>query len=191
MSNVNAPNGLRPVRHLTGGTIRMNAYTIASAYNTSIYQGDVVVMTGTGRDIAAQSAGGHSSIGVFAGCVYHDATGRPVWSHWYPASTTDAAGITAWVYDDPMTIFEVQADSAAAGDIAALADFNAGAGGSTLTGVSGEYMTVTGATGTSGKAFRLLSLVNRADNAYGQYAKLEVIFVDHALLGIASGAGGN
>ena len=42
MANKDAAFGFRPVRHLTGGEIRSNEYTIAANYGTDIFQGQCV-----------------------------------------------------------------------------------------------------------------------------------------------------
>ena len=54
MANVDAPNGAKPVRHLTGVVIRAREWKIASGSSTSIFTGDFVKLLGTGYiDIAA------------------------------------------------------------------------------------------------------------------------------------------
>lgn len=188
MANTNGPFGLRPIRHLGGGQIRASEYSIASAYGTGIFTGNVVQLTGTGRNIEIAEAGNVDNIGVFAGCRYVDSTGKQQFSQFWPASTT-ATDIVAMVYDDPDIVFEVQADSIAAGDVSALADWVVGSG-STVTGQSACYAAVNGATGTTGKSLRILGLKDSPDNAYGAYAKIEVVFAEHVLKGVVSGVGG-
>jgi hypothetical protein len=56
--------------------------------------------------------------------------------------------------------------------------------------MSGLYATVTGVTATTGEPLRVLRLVEREGNDYGAYAKIEVMFAEHAYLSIAAGAGG-
>lgn len=187
MANANSPFGLRAVRHLSGGVIRLSEYSIASAYNTNIFFGDQVEMTGTGKNIALAAAGNVDSIGVFGGCRYVDSQGNQVFSKHWPANTV-ATEIVALVYDDPNIVFEAQASTIAAADVGQLADWNAGTG-STVTGVSGGY--IDGATYAATNAtFRVLGLVPRVDNAYGAYAKVEVVFIEHALRGVVAGVGG-
>lgn len=188
MSNQDAKAGLTPVRHMTGGEIRMNEYSIASGYATDIFTGDVVEMTGTGRNVAKAAAENVDNIGVFCGCRYVNAQGEQVFSRYWPASTT-ATNIVAMVVDDPNVVFEVQCDSLAEGDIGALADWNVGTGNA-KTGRSGLYAVAT-ATGTTGKSLRLMSLSGKTDNEYGAYAKAEVVFAEHSLSRVVSGVGGN
>lgn len=187
MANQNAPNGFRPVRHLNGGMIRLADYTIASGYATALYDGDAVEMTGTGKNIAQSAAGNADSCGVFHGCQYVDPQGRQVFSKYWPAAQV-ATEIKAFVYEDPSIVYEVQVSTLAAADVGQLADLAVGTG-SAATGVSGAYIDASTLAATD-KTFRIIGLVPRVDNAYGAYAKAEVIFVEHALKGVVAGVGG-
>jgi hypothetical protein len=188
MSNSNAPCGFSPIRR-NGGEIRRTPYSIASGYNTALGQGDPVQLTGTGTNIQVCAAGQVNAIGVFAGCEYTDAQGQRHWTDYWPANQT-GTNIVAYVWDDPMQEFEIQADSAAAGDIGALADWVVGTPSAT-TKMSTTYLAVTGnATGTDSKGIRLMRLTDKPNNAYGAYAMLEVRFAEHALLTGAASAGG-
>jgi len=182
MANRDGANGLRPSRHLSGGAIRANEYSIASAYAVSLFTGDTVTMTGTGKNIAVATGGTTvDNLGVFAGCRYVNAQGKQIFSQYWPASTV-ATDIVAFVYDDPNIIFVGQCDDLAAADIGALIDSdqpNDGSLGSATTGQSGTELVAT--TGTTGKTFRLLGLINSPDNAYGTFAKAEVLFVEHVM----------
>lgn len=187
MANTNAPLGLRPIRHMTGGSIRANEYSIASAYASNIFYGHPVEMTGTGKNIQIAAAANADNIGVFAGCRYVDSSGDQQFSRYWPASTT-ATEIVALVYDDPDIVFETQCDTLAEADIGNQMDWNAGTG-STSTGNSGAYADES-TKATTGKSLRILGLVPRPDNAYGAYAKAEVVFAEHALKGVVAGVGG-
>lgn len=189
MANANGPRGLKAVRKLGGGNIGFTEYTIAGDYGTAIYAGDVVELTGTGRNIAKAAAQNEDNIGVFAGCSYVAADGSVKFSSYIPAGDVGNTNIVAMVYDDPDIIFEVQGDSVAAGDVGTLVDWNVGTPSSS-TGMSGLYAVVNGATGTSGKSLRIHRLAQRPDNEYGAYAKIEVSFAEHAFKTGAAGAGG-
>ena len=70
MANKDAPFGLRPIRMIGGGdfTGGQDRYSIASSYNTSLYQGDLVepLTNGTiGRKAAGET---DPVLGVFNGC---------------------------------------------------------------------------------------------------------------------------
>lgn len=187
MANVDRAIGLRPLRHLGGGQVRSNAYTIASGYNTALGAGDPVKMTGTGRNIARAGAG-DVVIGVFDGCKYTTQSGEKKFSMYWPANTV-ATEIEALVYDDPMTSFRVQADTIAAADVGLLADLDAGTP-SAVTGLSGVELTASAAAAAD-KTCRIIGIIDAPDNAYGAHADVEILFVEHALKGVVAGVGGN
>ena len=99
-----------------------------------------------------------------------DATGRPTVSNFWPAGQALLANTvaTAWVWDDPRIVFEVQADGsvaqAAVGDQTVIV--NAGAG-SALTGLStsGVSATLSGA-GVQGQ-WRIVGFGQGVENAPG------------------------
>lgn len=187
MANVNSPFGFRPVRHQSGGCVRLNEYSIESGYNTTIYQGDVVEMTGTGKNVAKAAAANPDNIGVFWGCRYVDAQGNQQFSNRWPANTV-ATDIVALVYDDHNIVFEAQVDTIAEADIGNLMDLAVGTG-SDLTGVSGAYLDEA-TKGTTGGAFRVLEIVPNPVNEYGAYAKVHCVFAEHAVKGVVAGVGG-
>ena len=175
MANANAPYGLRPVRHSTGGCIRTNEYTIAASYSTVIYTGDVVEQV-TGGGIEQAAAASANVIGVFWGCSFVDGSGNQVFSkHW----TGDAAAteIKAFVYDDPDIIFQVQGNAIghAAADVFGQADIVVTAG---TTAVGRSKSVLSDTVGTTGN-FRILRLVNDPDNAWGAYNDVEVVAAEH------------
>jgi hypothetical protein len=172
---------------MTGGEIRSNEYSIASAYAANLFTGDPVEMTGTGKNIQLAAAANADNIGVFAGCRYVNAAGEQKFSRYWPASTV-ATEIVALVYDDPNIVFEAQCDTLAAADIGNQMDWAAGTG-STSTGTSGAYADES-TKATTGASLRIMGLVPRPDNAYGAYAKAEVTFAEHVLKGVVAGVGG-
>lgn len=187
MANVNNPFGLRACAH-PSGKIKMAEYSIATGYGTNIFFGDLVEMSGTGTNVTKSAAGNADNIGVFQGCRYVDSTGSQKFSLFWPASTT-ATEIVAMVVTDPMTEFEVQCDTLAAGDIGALVDINVGTG-STITGISGLYADIGATTATINKTLRLMRLKPSPDNAYGAYAKAIVTIVEHVLRPNVAAVGG-
>jgi len=113
MSSTSAPFGFRPSFH-NSGQMRPKAYTIASAYAANIFQGDPVKLTdagviqlGTSDGTRSGTTDGISLLGIFAGCQYLDASGKPTISPFWPTGTTGTE-IVAWVYDDPETLFDTQ-----------------------------------------------------------------------------------
>ena len=153
MANKDAAFGMRPVGRIggtpyTGGTSRNR---IAANYGTSIFQGDMVMQV-TGGGIEVHADGGTVPIvGVFNGCQYTDPTTKEqVYSNYYPAST-NASDIIAFIIDDPMVIFEIQANAAMpVADLLGNFDIVYTSSGSTVTGISGAELNVSdGATGTT------------------------------------------
>lgn len=177
MANRDAPKGFQPRRHAGGGTVRASGkYQIQSGYAVDLFRGDAVVRTSGYLAIGAENSA--AIVGVFAGCQYRDAQGNAVWSPYWPASTVtlNAELVQAFVYDDPMIVYEVQCDTGTA-YVAATHDGNSydlevDHAGSTVTGVSGMELDL-GDTGTG--QFKILGLVSRPGNAAGVNAAVEVI----------------
>lgn len=147
MSSTSAPFGFRPSYH-NSGQMRPKAYVIASGYAVNVFQGDPVKLTdngvvqlGTSDGTRSGTVDGISLLGIFAGCQYLDASGKPTISPFWPASTSGTE-IVAWVYDDPETLFDVQYTNPSAGTTVQTAvgeecDWTvASPGGSTQTGLS-------------------------------------------------------
>ncbi len=157
MSSTSAPFGFRPSYH-NSGQMRPKAYTIASTYAANIFSGDPVKLTdngvvqlGTSDGTRSGTVDGISLLGLFAGCQYLDATGKPTISPFWPSGTTGTE-IVAWVYDDPETLFDVQYNNPSPGTTVQTAvgeecDWTvASPGGSTQTGLSNTYLTAIQAT---------------------------------------------
>jgi hypothetical protein len=150
MSQTSAPFGFRPSFH-NSGQIRPKAYSIASTYAANIFMGDPVKLTDAGVIQLATSDGtragtvdGISMLGIFAGVQYYDSLGKPTFSNFWPSGTAVAANttVTAWVFDDPETLFDVQYTNPSPGTTVQTAvgeecDWDPTApGGSTFTGLS-------------------------------------------------------
>ena len=184
MANTDAPKGAVPIKHLDGSPWNgsLNEYLIASAYNTTIYFGDFVKMTATGKIELA--AAGNTILGVFQGVNYRNSSGEVVFSKYWPASTVtfNSEDAKALVVDQPDVIFEMQQDSdtdtPSQADIGTNADFIATHTGSTLTGLSKEEVDTSTCT-TATANLRILRFVPKPDNAVGAYAKVEVLINEH------------
>lgn len=113
MSSTSAPFGFRASFH-NSGNMRPKAYTVASTYAANIFSGDPVklvdagtIQLGTSDGTRSGTTDGIALLGIFVGCQYSDASGKPTISPFWPTGTT-ATDITAWVVDDPETLFEAQ-----------------------------------------------------------------------------------
>jgi hypothetical protein len=157
MTAISAPFGFRPSYH-NSGQMRPKAYTIASTYAATIFSGDPVKLTdngvvqlGTSDGTRTGTVDGILLLGIFAGCQYLDASGKPTISPFWPGGTTGTE-IVAWVYDDPETLFDVQYTNPSAGTTVQTAvgeecDWTvASPGGSTQTGLSNCQLTAIQAT---------------------------------------------
>ena len=157
MSSISAPFGFRASYH-NSGQMRPKAYAIASTYAANIFSGDPVKLTdngviqlGTSDGTRSGTTDGISLLGIFAGCQYLDASGKPTISPFWPSGATGTE-ITAWVYDDPETLFDVQYNNPSAGTTVQTAvgeecDWTvASPGGSTQTGLSNTFLTAIQAT---------------------------------------------
>ena len=188
MSAVSAPFGFIVAKHPSGQT-RANEYTIASGYAVNLFTGDPVKLLTNGSVVLGTSDGTRTGtvadvalLGIFAGCVYTDANGKPNWSPYWPASTT-ATDIKAYVYDDPENVYTVQAGgsiaAAAIGDQADFANF-AAPGGSTATGRSSANLSSTLIGAGDQAQFRIVAFDKSVDNAPGDaYTKVQVQIAQH------------
>jgi hypothetical protein len=147
MSSISAPFGFRPSYH-NSGQMRPKAYVIASTYAANIFAGDPVKLTdngviqlGTSDGTRSGTTDGIQLLGIFAGCQYNDALGKPTVTPFWPSGATGTE-IVAWVYDDPETLYDVQYTNPSAGTTVQTAvgeecDWTvASPGGSTQTGLS-------------------------------------------------------
>lgn len=190
MANSDAPTGLQAVRHAMGGVVRLAERTIADAYDTNIFTGDLVASTGTGRNVAVTAAGANRSLGVFGGCEFIMPDGEVRFQRYWPASQAVQAGTTpkAFIYDDPSILFEIQADEdVEAGDIGNTADYIGTHAGSTLTGQSGMELDSSDLGANADGQLKVIELVDRPGNAYGTHAKVNVLINLHENRGALTG----
>ena len=157
MANIDAPFGFRQVgglgsRPTSEGT---STYVIESGYAGVIYAGDIVdcgASTGQGGNAinagyVGEAAASTSSrnVGIFNGCFYNDpTTGKPTFKNYWPGGVTvtnPAEGASAFVYDNPDDLFEVQSSGTLAQTVASRGNDMAYTAGSTINGRSKEEIT--------------------------------------------------
>ena len=165
MANVDGAFGFRQVgglgsRPTSEGTSK---YVIQSGTTGAIYAGDVMTAgNGTtvseGGGVLAYGYVGSSetdavrNVGIFNGCFYDDpTTSKPTFKNYWPgdvATTSPAAGATAFVYDNPFQIYRCGTDAQVASTIAGAHEvifqtfgFNTTAG-STATGKSSATLDI-------------------------------------------------
>ena len=162
MANKDAAFGFKPTRHLTGGKIRAEEYTIAANHGTSIFNGQVVEAVAAGG-IEQAAAGDTQQLGVFGGCFFTDpSTSKPTFKAFYPAST-NASDIVATVYADPYIVYEAQHDGTGTAAMNNSAFDFVGTSGSTLSGQSTSEID-TSTSGTSG-GFKQIGISKDPENS--------------------------
>lgn len=174
MANINGAYGLRPAKNKTGTTTATTEYKIADAYVTPIYMGDPVVINAGYIEIGTDDGVTHQ--GIFAGCQYTNAQGEAKFSKFW----TGEAGATekkALVFDDPATIFMVQASTASQANVGGAYDLDVTAGIPTI-GLSKTFLNTDG---TTGAAYKIIEIVDGNGNDGGLYADVLVVAVKHAL----------
>jgi hypothetical protein len=182
MANTNGPNGFKLARHGGGGQAnRLTRYHIAGSYGSNIVVGDAVVPTGTTKNVARPAAATDRLVGVFDGCFYLDPNqADPQYNRIWPANQTVVSGSVpdCQVYDDPRTLFEAQMSGAfTLASIGSLADLVIGSANTTIK-ISGDAIDST-TVDASGSVFKIDDIVDRPDNAVGNYAKVLVYISKH------------
>lgn len=187
MSATLAPFGLRPIFHPTGQDRAWSQYFLASGYATSLYRGTPVKLAATTQNITLADDSAADWLGVFWGVEYIDTFGVPQESSYWPGGTTVMSGTvpTAYVYADPLTIFEIQADGSIANsasvavagqqiDFSTTSGYTVGAG-STSLGQSTCAAKASSLTATGQGMLRIQGLGLEIDNVAGDaYTKLYV-----------------
>ena len=181
MANIDKAFGLRPIGNLSAtGAQKQYGYQIADNQAGTIFQGDLVVLTG-GFISKFLPASHTAAVGVFNGCSYNDpTTGKPTFSNFYPGSVNITSGqINADVIDDPSQLFLVQCD---AGFVAADVGKNAdviGTGGSTTSGISTMELNSSTLATTAALNLKVVGLYNDVNNEYGTNAVVVVKINEH------------
>ena len=174
MANTSIPNGLVPVRSLTGPYMgNTNAYSTAAGDGTLLGIGDPVKLTGAAQLIGdvtyadvARAATGDVIVGVVTSCV--------------PAtrdSTVYRAASTATIVnvcDDHTVLYEVQESAGGtaftANDIGLNANFVV-ASASTSTGLSATTIDNASEATTNTLDLKIVGLANKPNNEVGASAK--------------------
>ena len=148
MANDTSKFGFKPWKSIGGTAGRTNEYTLATAYGTAIFQGDLVTMLADGS-IGVAAEGGEFC-GVFAGVRWIGTDGSVNYSNNWVASTAEKSGteIVALVYDDPHQLFLVRATATISeADKGQLADMDDATAGNATSGISGQAIVTGGAEG--------------------------------------------
>lgn len=136
MTATAAPFGFQPTYHVSG-LDRARRYPMQSAYGTQLYKGQMVLLSATGFVQAAPVAS--DFLGVVDGFEFIDSNGKPNFQNTWPAGQICYPNTVpvAWVWDDPNSVFRVQASgSVALSAIGNQADVINPNNGSIQTGLS-------------------------------------------------------
>lgn len=192
MANISRVNGLRPVMHVDGSPWngQVTKYFVSAADATAIFQGDLVKLAATsdalgvmgitkfvaGTDVAA--------VGVVVGFSINPLNLNS--PQYRPASTA----MYALVVDAPDTVYEIQADTAVG-----ATNFNKNinvqdAGGSTVTGMSGETAQVSTVATTPTLPLKIRGASQKVDNDVTSAASKILVMINNQQLSGGTGTTG-
>jgi hypothetical protein len=171
MANINAPYGFRQVGTVDGFTPNYapSQRRILNTNATAIFKGDVVVQLGTGY-ITVATPGTTQISGIFDGCEYLSVSqGRTVRSPFWPGSDA-ALDVAAFVIDSPNSVFQVQSGNGGPvvlANVGANINFNAGSGGNTSNGFSGQFADFATIAVTATLPFRIINFAGNSGYVTG------------------------
>src|SRR5258708_31871266 len=145
-------------------TYAQRTYQIVSTLTSQIAFGDPVRFLASGY-IDKYASGGTTICGIFKGCRYFDVNaGRKIFSNAWKAPTLSANTIVeAFVVNDPMAVFQVQANGAVAvaqSNVGANVDITVGSSGSmSLSGLSTCSVLTSSIATTGTLPFKILRIV--------------------------------
>ena len=120
-------------------------YYIDAAYGVDLFQGSVV-QSKVGYIKTAQAAITDTSIGILNGIFYNaSTTQKPTWANWYnqPITPANSEDVTAFVIDNPLQLFTVCLDTAAAqSQYGRTYGVTVTAAGSEISGQSSSELTI-------------------------------------------------
>lgn len=174
MSSVASPFGLKPAFH-PSGIIRQSHTTIASAFANDIFQYSPVRVAADGT--LEDAAAGEALIGAFMGVEFTRVDGRRAVANFWEGGTV-ASEIVAYYTEDPLIIYEIQANApflqTAIGeqfDTIALA-------GNATTGLSSVSLDI--ASTAANAQLRTIGVNPAADNIIGDaFTIVQVQISDH------------
>jgi hypothetical protein len=199
MANADTPFGLRPVRYLNGAPWngQVSRYLLPSSDGTATFIGDLVKLAGDagasglmvdgvpayGLPTIAQSAAADGGVGVVVGF-------EPIKTSLTTLHRAASTARIAYVVDDPNVVFEIQEVSGGTALTSAAVGLNANVvvgTGSTTTGLSAMELNNATEAVTVSLDLKILRLVQREDNDYGEHAKWEVLINNHYFRGGTTG----
>ena len=206
MANINRPKGLSPIQNSDGTQWSQGAslYYVANDASNSYAIGDIVqIASGSDADgipavtkWAGTVAAGTLPLGVIVGIRVADpgvslvGNALSLEKTYLPISS---GAHYLYVVTDPGTVYEIQGDSTvwAASNANQNVNVTITANQTSLGNGAPYSSTVATSPGTSNALpLQVVGIVQRADNAYGAYAALQVRFNVHVFNGSATGRTG-
>ena len=177
MTNINAPFGLRPVKHTNGAPYSgaFRAYFVPASDGTALFVGDPVVKAGS-SNTAVVSAPGAGTFGIGALPTITRATAGTTnritgvivgfaGDANAPLNRPASTDRVVYVCDDPDILFEIQSSGAlAATDVGLNSVITFTVAGSAFTGKSGAQLDQSVLATTAAHQLSIVELVNREDN---------------------------
>ena len=150
MANSTKAFGLKPLGKVGGAYAAgsQSEYEIADNMSSSIYQGDLVALSG-GYVVPVQSSATGNILGVFNGCLIESdpSTGKPKWVNNYTQTNITEGKIKAYVIDDPDQLYLVKSTGTATGITSVGTAFDAiYAAGDSTNGISGVKLDLASST---------------------------------------------
>ena len=176
MANVSRVNGFNPIVKATDGSTggKVGYYFVQAADATAIYIGDLVKLDGSSdaTGIASVTKVAATTVPIVGAVVGVSIRPGFLDTPQYRAATTARYVMVA---DDPQQVFEVQSSNGtpAVTDVGMNAAY-ADAGGSTVTGQSGETVDIGSATTLNTAQLQIVGFSQRIDNEIGANAKMLV-----------------
>jgi len=194
MANVNQLSGLAPVRYRSGApwSGACNIYTILAANTNFFFVGDPVTTIGNaggdtaGRPTVTLASAGAATRGVIIGIGTNP---NGPWinpndlTKIYRPSGAQSVDYYCAVVDDPDVLFEIQEGGGGAAlttsSVSRNVNFNTGTRAVTGVGLSPAFLDNATVNTTATLNLKIMSLIQRMDNAFGTYAKWLVSINSH------------
>ena len=149
VANVKAPFGFRDFGRQEGGspTAGLTRVFVLSSDANAIFTGDCVQPSTASYGYVTQATTGSVGVaGVFRGCEYYNPTvGRQVWSAYFPGNVSSSSPVTAYINNDPESLFIVQGSTS-------------GVLGSSVIGWNAGFLTAVSSTGNTLSGVSVVSL---------------------------------
>ena len=154
MANTTKAYGLRPLGKTGGGYSSggQDSFYIFDNASSSMFQGDLVALGSSGTLVPVTSSATGSVLGVFNGCLIEvnpNNRNKPTWQNYYSQTDIAQGNMFGYVIDDPNQLFLVKStnvQSIVGASAVGVAYDIVYAAGSTVTGISGDYLDLNAST---------------------------------------------